>query len=71
MQDLRPVGYVVGLMVMTLGVTMCLPMFVDMAQMSAQNADLGPQQNADHWLVFAKSAVLTVVIGGVLALGGS
>ena len=55
MQDFRPVGYVVGLMVMALGLAMCLPMFVDLAE------------GAEHWLVFAQSAALTLIIGGLLA----
>ncbi|MEO0372480.1 MAG: TrkH family potassium uptake protein [Pseudomonadota bacterium] len=59
MQDYRPVGYVVGLMVVALGVAMCLPMFVDMAE------------GAENWLVFAKSAVITVGIGGMVALACS
>ena len=45
MLDLRPVGYVIGLMVMTLGLTMFLPMVVDIAE------GLG------HWTVFAESAI--------------
>ncbi len=55
MQDFRPVGYVVGLMVTTLGVAMCLPMFVDMAE------------GVEHWLVFAKCAAITIGIGGLVA----
>ena len=55
MQDFRPVGYVVGLMVTTLGVAMCLPMFVDMAE------------GVEHWFVFAKCAGITVGVGGLVA----
>ena len=56
MLDLRPVGYVIGLMVMGLGLAMLLPMLVDIAE------KLG------HWTVFAESAILTMLIGGLVAL---
>ena len=56
MLDLRPVGYVVGLMVMTLGLAMALPMVVDMAE------------GRGHWQVFLQSGLLTTLIGAVLAL---
>ncbi|MEQ9260069.1 MAG: TrkH family potassium uptake protein [Roseovarius sp.] len=56
MIDMRPVGYVVGLMVMTLGLTMILPMVVDIAEANG------------HWPVFAESAVLTILVGGLVAL---
>ncbi|MDR9393005.1 MAG: TrkH family potassium uptake protein [Roseovarius sp.] len=56
MFDLRPVGYVIGLMVMALGLTMILPMVVDIAE------------GRGHWAVFAESAILTVLIGGLVAL---
>lgn len=56
MFDMRPVGYVVGLLVMALGVAMLLPMLVDIAQ------GLG------HWAVFAESAILTILIGSLVAL---
>ncbi|WP_101065376.1 TrkH family potassium uptake protein [Roseovarius salinarum] len=56
MFDLRPVGYVVGLMVMTLGLAMLLPMLVDMAE------------GRGHWPVFAQSALLTILTGGLVAL---
>ncbi|QGX97711.1 TrkH family potassium uptake protein [Roseovarius faecimaris] len=56
MIDLRPVGYVVGLMVMALGLAMILPLLVDIAE------GLG------HWPVFAESAILTILIGGLVAL---
>ncbi|MCY4179355.1 MAG: potassium transporter TrkH, partial [Litoreibacter sp.] len=51
MFDLRPVGYVIGLLVACLGVSMLVPMAVDIA------ADNG------HWPVFAQSALLTTVTG--------
>ncbi|WP_415921343.1 TrkH family potassium uptake protein [Tateyamaria sp. SN6-1] len=54
--DLRPVGYVIGLLVAVLGAAMLLPMIVDLAE------------GRGHWYVFAESALLTLVIGGVLSL---
>jgi len=56
MVDFRPVGYVIGLMVMALGLAMVLPMLVDMAE------------GREHWQIFAQSAILTVLIGGLVAL---
>ncbi|WP_306116890.1 MULTISPECIES: TrkH family potassium uptake protein [unclassified Roseovarius] len=56
MIDLRPVGYVIGLMVTALGLAMFLPMMVDIAE------GLG------HWPVFAESGILTVLVGGLVAL---
>lgn len=56
MIDLRPVGYVIGLMVLALGVAMVLPMLVDIAEARG------------HWPVFAESAVITTLIGGLISL---
>ncbi|SEQ29035.1 TrkH family potassium uptake protein [Thalassovita taeanensis] len=56
MFDLRPVGYVIGLLVAALGLTMLPPMMVDVAEGRA------------HWRVFAESAMLTFVTGGLIAL---
>ncbi|WP_294620401.1 TrkH family potassium uptake protein [uncultured Roseovarius sp.] len=56
MIDLRPVGYVIGLMVLALGSTMVLPMLVDIAEARG------------HWPVFAESAVITMLVGGLVAL---
>ncbi|MDQ2092008.1 TrkH family potassium uptake protein [Marimonas arenosa] len=56
MIDLRPVGYVVGLMVAALGLTMLLPLIVDLAE------------GRGHWPAFAESAVLTTLVGGLVAL---
>lgn len=56
MIDLRPVGYVIGLMVTALGLAMFLPMMVDIAE------------GRGHWPVFAESAILTVLVGGLVAL---
>lgn len=56
MFDLRPVGYVIGLLVTMLGAAMLLPMLVDIAH------------GAGHWPVFAKSMLITVLTGVLLAL---
>lgn len=56
MLDLRPVGYVIGLLLAFLGATMLVPMLVDLAV------------SQGHWQAFAESAVITVLVGGLLAL---
>lgn len=56
MFDLRPVGYVIGLLVAALGVTMFAPLLADVA---AGNG---------RWPVFLESAVLTILIGGMISL---
>ncbi|MBT2129763.1 TrkH family potassium uptake protein [Aliiroseovarius lamellibrachiae] len=56
MFDLRPVAYVTGLLVMALGVSMLIPMGIDLLYGSAD------------WLVFLESAVLTTLVGGSMAL---
>ena len=56
MLDLRPVGYVIGLLVAVLGLTMLAPMLVDLAT------------GEEHWRVFAQSALLTIFIGGMISL---
>ena len=56
MLDLRPVGYVIGLLVAVLGASMLIPMAVDLM---AGNG---------HWPAFAESALLTMIVGGLLAL---
>ncbi len=56
MIDLRPVGYVIGLLVACLGATMSVPLGVDLM---AGNG---------HAAVFMESAILTVLTGGLLAL---
>ncbi len=55
MLDLRPVGYVIGLTAMALGLAMLLPLVVDIAEARG------------HWHVFAQSAILTILIGGLVA----
>ncbi|KQI70645.1 potassium transporter TrkH [Loktanella sp. 5RATIMAR09] len=56
MVDLRPVGYVIGLLVASLGLTMLVPLAIDLM---AGNG---------HWFVFFESAVITIVTGGLIAL---
>ena len=59
MIDMRPVGYVIGILVIFLGLTMFAPLIVDLGE------DNG------HWPVFATSAAVTIVSGGFLALASS
>ena len=56
MFDLRPVGYVIGLLVAALGVTMLVPMLTDL------------WDGNDHWQTFLASATMTTLAGGLLAL---
>ena len=56
MIDLRPVGYVIGLLVAFLGLSMFVPLVLDLA--------LGN----GHAGVFVESAILTVLTGGFLAI---
>ncbi|WP_415403579.1 TrkH family potassium uptake protein [Tateyamaria sp. SN3-11] len=56
MMDMRPVGYVIGLLVAVLGIAMLLPLLVDLAE------------GRDHWPVFAESALITILTGGIIAL---
>ncbi|MGH1415901.1 MAG: TrkH family potassium uptake protein [Pelagimonas sp.] len=56
MFDIRPVAYVIGLLVTCLGATMFLPMLVDLAEGRGQ------------WHVFLESALITVMIGGLISL---
>ncbi|ARE82485.1 potassium uptake transporter, transmembrane component, TrkH [Roseovarius sp. TM1035] len=56
MFDMRPVGYLVGLMVMAMGLTMALPLLVDIAE------------GREHWPVFAESLIVTCIAGGLVAL---
>lgn len=56
MLDLRPVGYVIGLTVMALGLAMLFPTLVDLAE------------GRGHWPAFAESAILTILTGALVAL---
>ena len=56
MLDVRPVGYVIGLLVAVLGMAMGLPLLADIAE------------GQGHWPVFAQSGLITVLSGVCLAL---
>ncbi|MBT8411686.1 MAG: TrkH family potassium uptake protein [Octadecabacter sp.] len=56
MFDVRPVGYVIGLLVAALGATMFAPLLADAV---AGNG---------HWPVFLESAIITIMVGGLVAL---
>lgn len=56
MFDMRPVFYVIGLVVAFLGVTMLVPMGVDLFF------------GRPDWTVFLQSAVITVTVGGAMSL---
>jgi len=56
MFDVRPVGYLVGLMVLAVGGTMLLPLAVDLVE------------GRGHWPVFAESMIFTCLTGGLVAL---
>lgn len=56
MSDLRPVGYVIGLLVATLGAVMLLPFVVDLIE------------GDGNWPVFLGCAAITALIGAALAL---
>ncbi|MEM7076202.1 MAG: TrkH family potassium uptake protein [Pseudomonadota bacterium] len=58
MVELRPVIYVIGLMVVALGTAMLLPMLVDLAE------------GRGHWPAFAISAAITTVTGAVATFVG-
>ncbi|MDJ0821296.1 MAG: TrkH family potassium uptake protein [Paracoccaceae bacterium] len=59
MFDIRPVAYVIGLLVACLGLTMLLPMLVDIAE------------GRGEWPVFAQSAIVTTLTGGLVALASA
>jgi trk system potassium uptake protein TrkH len=56
MMDLRPVGYVIGLLVAALGATMLLPLAMDAIHANG------------HWPVFFESAIVTTLAGTLIAL---
>ncbi len=56
MLDLRPVGYVIGLLIAALGATMLFPMLIDIAE------------GAGHWTAFFEASVISIVVGGLVAL---
>ena len=59
MFDLRPVGYVTGMLVGFLGLTMLLPMLVDIVE------------GQGHWVAFLESAIISTMSGGLMALACS
>jgi len=59
MFDLRPVGFVIGQLFAALGVSMLIPMATDILY-----------QNG-HWHVFLESAIITVLMGGMVALASA
>ena len=59
MIDLRPVGYIIGLLLAALGLAMLGPLVADLA---AGNG---------HWPTFAESALISIVCGGLMALACS
>jgi len=56
MFDLRPVGYLVGLLLTAMGATMVVPLVVDIVE------------GRDHWPVFFESMIITCVVGALVAL---
>ncbi|RPG35858.1 MAG: potassium transporter TrkH, partial [Muricauda sp. TMED12] len=56
MLDLRPVGYVIGLLVSVLGIAMIVPMLVDIAE------------GRGHWPVFVEAGLITMLGGSMIAL---
>ncbi|MGR3376949.1 TrkH family potassium uptake protein [Salipiger abyssi] len=56
MFDIRPVAYVIGLLVATLGATMFLPMLVDIAE------------GRGEWHVFLETGLVTMLTGGLISL---
>jgi trk system potassium uptake protein TrkH len=59
MLDLRPVLYVIGLLVSILGATMVFPLLIDLYDGNGQ------------WPVFLESAIISILCGGILALSCS
>ncbi len=59
MLDMRPVGYVIGLLIAMLGIAMIVPMLMDIAE------------GRGHWVVFVQSASITTLAGGLIALSCS
>ena len=59
MLDMRPVGYVIGLLVAVMGLTMMVPLLIDLAE------------GRGHWPVFLESALITVLCGSLIALAAA
>jgi trk system potassium uptake protein TrkH len=56
MLDLRPVGYVIGLLVAVLGATMILPLIADLIEGNGE------------WWVFLEAGAITTLVGGLTAI---
>ncbi|WP_435259622.1 TrkH family potassium uptake protein [Thioclava sp. FR2] len=56
MIDLRPIAYVIGLLIAALGAFMLFPLVLDLAH------------GDDHWRAFFRSSVICFVAGGAMAL---
>ncbi|MBD3787653.1 MAG: TrkH family potassium uptake protein [Sphingomonadales bacterium] len=56
MIDLRPVGFIIGMLALVLGLAMLVPAAVDFARGDA------------HWRAFAEAAMITTTTGALLAL---
>ena len=54
--DFRPIGYVIGLLVAVLGLTMLVPLAMDIADGNG------------HWPVFFESFLITFTVGGLTSL---
>ena len=56
MLDVRPVGYVIGLLLMALGASMALPLIADIIEGNG------------HWPVFVESGLITILVGMCISL---
>lgn len=56
MFDVRPVGYLVGLLLAVMGATMIVPLLVDIVE------------GRGHWPVFFESMIITCLVGALVAL---
>ncbi len=56
MFDFRPVGFLIGLLLVGLGLSMLIPLVVDLFLANG------------HWTAFAASGILTIVVGSALVL---
>lgn len=56
MLDVRPVGYIIGLLVAVIGLAMLVPMALEIAL------------DTPHWPAFAEASIVTTLTGGLIAL---
>ncbi|PQO22421.1 potassium transporter TrkH [Rhodobacteraceae bacterium WD3A24] len=59
MIELRPVGYILGLLIAFLGAAMLVPMVADIASGSR------------HWAIFLEASLITMLAGGLMALASA